>query len=575
MRRHLSLSRLSSFSRLSPLSPLAALALTSLFGACGADSASGSFSDIGNWTTPSTSATDAATAADTFDPGPGADTGVGIDTSTGPDLPQPPPPETEQDFDLRTPEAGDSFLYIPSAALDALIIVDARTLAVSLVEVGVTPTLVRALPGDEGAVVLNEGGSNVSIVRPHVVSGGGPTRTFDVVTLDVVVGANRLERSPDGRFAFAFFDESKGTDVAGFGSLQDISAVRLDQGQEAVFNLAVGYRPSIVDFADADRLALFFCEDGISGIRLDDLVGDTFLPPVPTSTDPFAKPVDREIVVTPDGRFAAVRDLRAPVLTWVDLQTAVVKELSLPDYASDLELTPDGQTLIVPMRTSQTVAVISVPAAFDFGADRRPRDPAAVGEPERAHRRHRLVVRLGGAHRRRPPRAPLQHAARHAGGGHGRRRHGRGGDAPAGARARGGGGVAELEDGRAHPPPHRLGGRAAVRLLAARPRHRLLEGGLRRAPGDRGALHRRRQRALRAGARSAGRDPRRAPRLDALLQRHGLPGARQAGLRRRAAARPQGGHRAREPDRLDHLRRHPERRRAPGELVRAQQLHQE
>jgi len=333
-------------------------------GACGDDEGSGaSFSDITNWGSPDTSTMTSVSDATsgTNWTNPGADTGSSIDTATGPELPPPPPPETEQDYDLRTPEAGASFLYIPSAALDALIIVDARTLEVALVEVGVTPTIVRALPADQGAVVLNEGGSDVSIVRPRPAPGRG----FDVVTLDVVVGANRLERSPDGRFAFAFYDATRPSGAGAIGSLQDVSVVRTDLGDEEVMNLAVGYKPSQIVFADADRLVLVFCEDGISGIRVDDLVGDTFLPPVPTSVDPFAKPVDREIVVTPDGRFAAVRDLIAPVVTWVDLQTAVVKELSLPDYASDLELTPDGKTLVVPMRTSRQVAVVTVPEAFD------------------------------------------------------------------------------------------------------------------------------------------------------------------------------------------------------------------
>ncbi|MCC6623066.1 MAG: hypothetical protein IT385_17545 [Deltaproteobacteria bacterium] len=337
--------------------------------ACGdMGDAGSSFSDATNWSSPDTGATSTTTSVSDSWTNPGADTGVLIDTSTGPELPPPPPPETEQDYDLRTPEAGASFLYIPSAALDALIIVDAKTLQVELVEVGVTPTIVRALPADDGAVVLNEGGSDVSIVRPRAA----PARGFDVTTLDVVPGANRLERSPDGRFAFAFYDASRSASVAGLGSLQDVSAIRLDHGDEEVMNLAVGYKPSTIVFADSDRLVLVFCEDGISGIRVDDLVGDTFLPPVPTSTDPFAKPVDREIVVTPDGRHAAVRDLLAPVVTWVDLQSATVKELSLPDYASDLELTPDGKTLVVPMRTTQRVALVAVPEAFDVASQGAP-----------------------------------------------------------------------------------------------------------------------------------------------------------------------------------------------------------
>lgn len=348
--------------------PTALAPLVILAAACGEDSAS--FSDAGAWQ-------DVPTTAETFDTTPTETSAppdtTSFDTAPADTLPPPPPPEDETDFDLRTPEAGDTFLYIPSAALDALVVVDARTLDVHLVEVGLVPTLVRALPGDAGAVVLNEGSSDLSIVRPVPAQGGlPPDPPFSVETVAVTPGANRLVVSPDGAFAFAFFHSTRQAPTT--GSLQDVSAVSLDRPATA-FNLAVGFRPEAIIFADQDRLALILCEDGLSGIRLADLVADTFLPPVATSSDPFRTPTDREVVPTPDGRFALVRSLDAHAIHLVDLQLGTLSALPLPDFPSDLELTADGRTAIVPMRAAQSAALVTVPDAFAWVPPPAP-DPA-------------------------------------------------------------------------------------------------------------------------------------------------------------------------------------------------------
>jgi len=357
---------------------LSCLALPSLLLlACGDDEgAAASFSDVGNWQEVGTADTWSSTDTSTADTTPSDVTPV--DTA-----PPPPPPETETDFDLRTPEAGDTFLYIPSAALDALIVVDARSLDVHLVEVGLVPTTVRALPGDAGAVVLNEGSSELSIVRPLPARAGAPPEpAFSVESIDVTPGANQLVLSPDGAFAFAFYSPS--AFGARVGSLQDVSAVRLTSPL-AVFQLAVGFLPSEILFADHDRLALFICEDGLSGIRLAELTQDTFLPPVPTSPDPFLAPNDREIVPTPDGSHAIVRSLDHQALMWVDLQTGALTPLALPDYPSDLELTADGRTLLVPLRTTRQVALVTVPDAFTWTAPAPdPTEPPEEADPTEA-----------------------------------------------------------------------------------------------------------------------------------------------------------------------------------------------
>ena len=128
--------------------------------------------------------------------------GVDSDAHTGVDTePVPPPPQHESDADLRIPEAGERFLYIPSVGLQALVVVDAITLAIDLVDVGVAPIIARALPDNRGAVVVNAGSDDVAIVR-H----GADPGSFDVTYLDVLPDNNRMTLSPDGAWAFLWFD---------------------------------------------------------------------------------------------------------------------------------------------------------------------------------------------------------------------------------------------------------------------------------------------------------------------------------------------------------------------------------
>ena len=323
---------------------------------CGASDAGGSGFGIApensGWYGPG-AASDAAASADVYGSGGWADAG-------------PPPPEQDQDFDLRTPEAGDSELYIPSAALDALVVVDGDKLSVSLVEVGARPVLVRALPGDAGAVVLNAGTSDLSIVRPDASAQGG----YRVITLDVPPNENQLVLSPDGTWAFAWYqapnETAGGTSAsAPVGALQDVTAVRLAHGDEAVFNLAVGLRPSGVRFAADGALAVFLCDDGLSIADLTTLDGDAFLLPIPVHDDPFALPNDREVSITPDGALAVVRDLDRKELTLVDVTTNTRRVLTLPDWPSDLDMTPDAARVVVPFRSTQELAILDIPGAFD------------------------------------------------------------------------------------------------------------------------------------------------------------------------------------------------------------------
>lgn len=292
----------------------------------------------------------------------------------------PPAAENEIDNDLRRPALGDTLLYIPSASLDSLVVVDGTTLSVDLVEVGETPTRVAALPGDTGAVVLGSGTHDVTIVRPD---GDG---TYDTVTLDVLPRHNRIMISPDGEWAFLWYTATGANEPV--GSLQDVSAVRLEPGSEVVYNLAVGLRPTEVIVTDGGERLVVVTEEGLSLMWLDDLDGDTFLPAVPYLDDTFQPASDREVVVTPDGRWAVIRDLNRKSLTLLDLdadagEVGQRRSLDLPDWPSDLDMTPDGAQVIIPMRAAQAVVVLDVPDAWLWEPPEE--EEPAIAEPDAAH----------------------------------------------------------------------------------------------------------------------------------------------------------------------------------------------
>jgi len=284
--------------------------------------------------------------------GPGADVISPADAwAPRPDTgDEPPPPEREQEF--QPPAAGDSFVFVLHPAREQAIVIDARSLRVTLASVGLRPTVLATAPGHDTAVVINAGGDDLSVLHARF---DGTT----VTNVPAVPGVNRLALSPDGRHAVAFFSyESFDALAAGqpVGSLQSVTVARLDRDAVRSVEVGTGFHPTSVAFSEDGAAAFVVTEEGVTAIPLgeEDLPDIGVLPTIPVTADPLEAALEREVLVTPDGALAVVRTLGQSALSLVDLGTGAITRYDLPGEPTDVDLTPDGETVLVMMRAAGT-----------------------------------------------------------------------------------------------------------------------------------------------------------------------------------------------------------------------------
>ena len=265
--------------------------------------------------------------------------GDGGGSGTGGGAPQEPfIPENEVEVNLQVPQAGDTHVFVVSTGLDAVVRIDGVSLDVDLIEVGGVPTEMRTLGSENSLVVLNTGTRDFSVVR--AVGGGEET----VTTLDAPSAVNRMEVADNGLFGVAWFDP----EVGGLGDLQTVLVLRLADGMEAVFSVGVGFAPRSVSFVGAT--AYVVTDDGLSIIDMAALDGPSFEPPITAVDDPFAKQVDREILVTPDGTRAVVRRGGYAEIRVVDLASKEVTLVELDGLPTDVDLVADGSEALIVLR---------------------------------------------------------------------------------------------------------------------------------------------------------------------------------------------------------------------------------
>ncbi len=296
--------------------------------------------------------------SDAASPGPEPDAG-GAPAS---DVYVPPPPEQELDMFLQTPQVGDRYVFIVNTDLGTLVKVDARTLDVGIIDVGLLPTVCATVPGADVALVLNTGSHDVSLVR------AAPERDT-VQFLPVQPGANALRVSHTGQHAVAFFRYADLTEDAEVGSLQEVTLLRIHPGYEDALDVGVGYNPSDAVFVDDGTQVLVVTDAGITRIPLSLFDGQGAPVLFEVSDDPLAPAAEREVHVSPAGDYAVVRLLGKSALNVVDLQTRAIAHVPLPAEPTDLDLTRDGQRAVVVMREQHRAAVAQVADLATRGAE--------------------------------------------------------------------------------------------------------------------------------------------------------------------------------------------------------------
>ena len=266
-------------------------------------------------------------------------------------------PEEEQSFAAFTvPAAGREHVWVAAPAIDTLVRIHAESLELSAIEVGDEPTEVRAVADSDRVVVLNRGSDELAVVA-------GPD---DLAFMLLPGHFNTLALTPDGGHALCWFDldqARRGEDTA---SLQDLAVVALDTGR--VFPVTVGYRPRRVIFT-ADGAAAVVTDDGISVFDPAALDGPLLAPTVPVAPSVFGQS-GREVVLSPDGAFAASRGPGEPGVTVVDMTEGTPHFIDLGAEPTDLDLLPDGRTALVMLRDAQRLALVPLATA--------PSDPESI-----------------------------------------------------------------------------------------------------------------------------------------------------------------------------------------------------
>jgi DNA-binding beta-propeller fold protein YncE len=266
------------------------------------------------------------------------------------------PPERE--LELGAPIGASRYVYVAMTGEDALARIDGQTLAVHTIPVGDAPREVAAIPGSDGAVVLDPVAGTATIVRP---AGAGDA----VRVLPMRPRLNRLTIDPAGRFAVIWRDLTREAPGSGAAGLQDVTVLRLAPGGERAVDLTVGFRPREVELDAAGARAYVITEDGVSVIDLALAVTTPprLVPPIAV-VPPGTPPQDVEVDIVPTGELAVVRRAGAASLRVVRVSgpaSGTAVELPLASPGTDLDLAPDGSRAYVVERAARALAIVDLP----------------------------------------------------------------------------------------------------------------------------------------------------------------------------------------------------------------------
>ena len=280
--------------------------------------------------------------------------------------------EKENDFLAYLPAQTDIFVFIANPARDTLTRVNVNTLAVDTVDVGRDPRVVLTTRDYSKTVAFNFGDDSVSIVDAN---------TLEVTTVEVRDNFNTMVLSPDGNFAVLWHDENavrpEDPVPGGLQSFNEASFVNLTTGEH--YAMAVGFNPREVQFTPNSSLAAIVSDEYLA---LVDLTQALLIPRLVPVTDDFVTPPKaEEVLISPSGDWAFVRQFGAQDLVVVDLNLETTTRVPVGANPTDMDLSPDGASAVVVARGDREVwvfdseqpltvdpTVLPLPEGPDFGS---------------------------------------------------------------------------------------------------------------------------------------------------------------------------------------------------------------
>ncbi len=255
--------------------------------------------------------------------------------------------EQEDDELALFPAATERYVFVANPDRDTVSRIGVSSLDVLTVGVGAEPISVLTTPDYSTAVTFNATAESVSIVD---------AQTLAVSDVGVRANFNKMVMSPDGQWVLCFHDvdsDEEGSGDDAVTSFNEVSLVNLDS--EEHWPIVVGFNPRQVQFSADGSVAAVVSDQALAIIDLWSAdPGDIAV--VEIAEDAADPPQAEEVVLTPGGEFAVVRQYAEDELVLVDLDTLDVSRFPVGSNPTDLDLSPDGTLLYVVARTSQEVS---------------------------------------------------------------------------------------------------------------------------------------------------------------------------------------------------------------------------
>lgn len=264
-----------------------------------------------------------------FDQGPTL--GFGGSSSTGGAAGVPLPPEKETNATFELPHAGENFVYAANTDSDTVAVIDARNLAIQIVQAGDKPRFLQTLAHSDSAIVLNVGSFDATIIRTDAST--GVSRTSSAL---VKPGSNAIAVADDGKHAIVYFDANLPSESSTPGNPQDATVITLDPNGDTYNGMSIGSNPSRVFFSSDQLRAFLVTDEGVTILDFADIdkkangvsqKGAGIARTVPLGNTGVDKTLD--VSVTPDGKYALAREEGTSELRLVDLETELITKLDV------------------------------------------------------------------------------------------------------------------------------------------------------------------------------------------------------------------------------------------------------
>ncbi len=282
-----------------------------------------------------------------YDGADGSDGGGGWDTGGY-------APEEPDEDGILPPATTDAYVFVANPERNTVTRISASTLAVITTEVGVDPQVVHTTQDYKTAAVFNLGSDSVSIIDAE---------SLETTHVDVRPNLNQMVLSPDGGFVACFHDANVRDDSGlddGALSFNEVSLV--DLAGKVHHPMVVGFNPREIRFT-ADGKTMVVVSD--SYLAIVDLAAETPEPiRVRISDDTVDPPTAEELVITPDGQHAIVRQFGGEDLVVVGLKDFSVQRVDVGDDPTDIDVTPDGTRAVAVARGSHELWVYDLSDIF-------------------------------------------------------------------------------------------------------------------------------------------------------------------------------------------------------------------